>query len=50
MYERDQDADLVQKGQLPSIYGNQEKDLKALEFDRVSTDYIGEDRNYDQWR
>jgi hypothetical protein len=32
---------------MPSIYGNQEKDLKAFDFDRVSTDYVGEDKNFD---
>jgi hypothetical protein len=47
MYEREQDVDLMLKGQMPSIYGNQEKDLKAFDFDRVSTDYVGEDKNFD---
>jgi hypothetical protein len=42
--------DMILKGQAPSAYGNQDKDLRALEFDRVSTDFIGENSNYDQWR
>lgn len=35
---------------MPSVFGDQEKDLKAFEFDRVSTDYIGQDSNYEQWK